>query len=133
MSGLDFVVHRVLYGYGLRFSYDWAVVYWVAFSGVFLLFGAVVGFGYWLGSGRGRSAVRMSVLLCVSVCLLFWGGLEDVFWFVFWGGGLPSVAVVWWWTPWFGLLGFWNSLCQLVLLSVVFAVVVAFWIRILYS
>ena len=28
---LDWIVHNVLYGYGLVFSVDWAVPYWVAF------------------------------------------------------------------------------------------------------
>ena len=28
MAGLNFVVHGVLYGFGLRFSFGWAVFYW---------------------------------------------------------------------------------------------------------
>ena len=52
MSGLDFVVHRVLYGYGLRFSYDWAVAYWAVYWCVFFVFSVAVGFIYWLASGR---------------------------------------------------------------------------------
>jgi hypothetical protein len=127
MSGLDFVVHRVLYGYGLRFSFDWAVFYWVVFGCVFVVFGGVVGFVYWLGSGRGWRSVRVGVCLCLSVCLLFCGGLEDVLWFVCWGGGLPGGDVVWWWVPWFWVFGFWNSVLQLVLLGGVFVVVCVFW------
>jgi hypothetical protein len=51
MSGLDFVVHRVLYGYGLRFSFDWAVFYWNVYSGVFFAFGVAAGFVYWVLAG----------------------------------------------------------------------------------
>jgi len=128
MSGLDFVVHRVLYGYGLVFSFDWAVFYWRVFGGVFFVFGVVVGFVYWLGSGRSWRDFKVSICLVLSVCLLFLGGLVDVLWFVFWGGGLPGGDVVWWWMPWCGLFGFWNSFLQLVLLGVVFVVVVLFWV-----
>lgn len=41
---LDWVVHNMLYGFGLQFSLDWAVPYWVAFraSLVLLLFGIAV-------------------------------------------------------------------------------------------
>jgi len=106
MSGLDFVVNRVLYGYGLRFSFDWAVFYWNFYASVFFVFGGVAGFVYWLGSDRSRRDVGISLGLFLSVCLLFFGGLADVFWFVFWGGGLPSNDVVWWWSPWYRIFGY---------------------------
>jgi hypothetical protein len=131
MSGLDFVVHRVLYGYGLRFSFDWAVFYWNVYSGVFFAFGVAAGFVYWLGSGRSRKDVKVGLGLFLSVCLLFFGGLADVFWFVFWGGGLPSNDVVWWWSPWYRIFGCWNSFAQLTLLFGVFVVVVLFWVFVL--
>ncbi|MGQ9507022.1 MAG: hypothetical protein ACUVTB_04070 [Candidatus Bathycorpusculaceae bacterium] len=63
--------------------------------------------------------------------LLSLGGLQDFLWFVFWGGGLPGGDVVWWWVPWFGLFGFWDSFLQLVLLCGVFFVVVCFWVFVL--
>jgi len=131
MSCLDFVVHGVLYGYGLRFSYGWAVFYWWVFGGVFFVFSVVVGFVYWLGSGRSRRDVEVGFGLFLSVCLLFCGGLADVLWFVFWGGGLPGDGVVWWWMPWFGVFGFWNSSAQLFLLCGVSVLVVLLWVLIL--
>lgn len=127
MSGLDFVVHRVLYGYGLRFSFDWAVFYWWVFGGVFLVLGGVVGFAYWVGSGRVRRDFWVGVCLFLSVVLLFVGGLEDFLWFVLWGGGLPDVGVVWWWCGWCWLFGFWNSFWHLVLLGVVCGGLVLCW------
>jgi hypothetical protein len=131
MSGLDFVVHRVLYGYGLRFSYDWAVGYWIVYWCVFLVFSVVVGFVYWVGSGKGRGDVRVGLGLSLSVFLFSLGGLQDVFWFVFWSGGLPGDGVVWWWMPWFRVFGFWNSGLQLCLLGSVFVVVGLVWIVVL--
>jgi hypothetical protein len=133
MSGLDFVVHRVLYGYGLRFSYDWAVNYWVVYGCVFLVFSVVVGFVYWLGSAKSRRNAKVGLGLSLSIFLLSLGGLQDVVWFVFWGGGLPQDGVVWWWMPWCGLFGCWNSGMQLCLLVFVFGVVGGFWIWILDS
>jgi hypothetical protein len=131
MSGLDFVVHRVLYSYGLRFSYDWAVGYWSIYGCAFFVFAAVVGFVYWLGSDRTKKDCKVSFGLFLSVFLLSLGGLQDVAWFVIWGGGLPANDVVWWWMPWFNVFGFWNSSAQLCLLGAVFAVIGLFWIRIL--
>ncbi|MEM2971936.1 MAG: hypothetical protein QW270_05885 [Candidatus Bathyarchaeia archaeon] len=131
MSGLDFVVHRVLYGYGLKFSFDWAVFYWNVYACVFLIFGFAAGFVYWLGSGKSRRDVKVSFGLFLSVCLLFFGGLADVLWFVFWDGGLPSDDVVWLWMPWYKIFGFWNSFAQLVLLFGTVAIVVLFWVFVL--
>lgn len=131
MSGLDFVVHGVLYGYGLRFSFDWAVFYWNVYGCVFFAFGVIAGFVYWLGSKRSWKDVKVSLGLFLSVCLLFLGGLADVLWFVFWGGCLPSDDVVWWWTPWFRIFGFWNSFVQLILLFGTFVVVVLLWFFVL--
>lgn len=79
MSGLDFVVHRVLYGYGLRFSYDWAIVYWVLYGCVFFVFSVAVGFIYWLASDRSRMDVKVGFGLFLSLFLFSLGGLQDVF------------------------------------------------------
>jgi hypothetical protein len=133
MSGLDFIVHGTLYGYGLRFSYDWAVNYWNVYGCVFFVFSVAVGFVYWLGSDRSRKDVKIGFGLFLSVYLLFLGGLADVLWFVLWSGGLPSGDVVWWWMPWFKVFGFWNSYAQLCLLGVAFVIVGLFWIWILGS
>lgn len=131
MAGLDFVVHKVLYGFGLCFSYDWAVFYWAVFGCVFFVFSVVVGFVYWFGSGKSRRDVGVSFCLFLSVFLFFVGGLVDVFWFVFWDGGLPGGDVVWWWMPWCAVFGFWNSVLQLVLLGGVFVVVGLVWVVVL--
>jgi len=127
MAGLDFVVHGVLYGFGLRFSFDWAVFYWRVFGFVFFVFGLTIAFAYWLGSGRSRRDFWVSLCIFLSIVLPFLGGLEDILWFVVWGGGLPDANVIWWWTPWYGLFGFWNISMQITALCVTFSLVVAFW------
>lgn len=128
MAGLDHVVHNILYGFGLRFSFEWAVLYWNLFGCAFLVFGLVIGFAYWIGSGGSKQSLRAGIGLCLSVWLLFLGGLEDVIFYVVWGGGLPSGDVVWWWTPWYRIFGFWNSGMQLSLLSGVSVIACLFWI-----
>ena len=128
-SGLDFIVNRVLYNFGLKFSFGWAIPYWLLYDGLFLIFGVSVSFAYWLGSNRNHKNVKFTFYLFFSVVLLIFGGLVDVIFFIFWGGGLPDFSVVWWWTPWYALLGFRNSLLQLLLLSAVTLIVVLMWIQ----
>lgn len=133
MSGLDFVVHRVLYDYGLRFSYSWANFYWAIFGCVFAVFSFIAGFVYWLCSSKMSKDLKISAGLTLSIFLFYLGGLEDVLWFVLWSGSFPDVGVVWWWMPWFGIFGFWNGVCQLLLLSMVCLFVCGFWVWALRS
>jgi hypothetical protein len=112
MSRIDYIVHEVLYNYGLRFSYGWANSYWFAYNSIFLVFSAVVVFAYWLGSKKTRSDLKISIALFATISLLALGGLEDILFFLLWDGGLPSVNVVWWWAPWISITGTWNTLIQ---------------------
>ena len=52
MSRIDFIVHGTLYDYGLHFSYDWALEYWVLYPAAFVIFALAAGFMFWLGSGK---------------------------------------------------------------------------------
>ncbi len=117
MSGLDFVVHGVLYYYGLQFSFDWAV---------FLLeclhlrvhclcggCGLCILVGFWQKPERFESEF-----------MFVFEYLPVVFWRL---AGLPPDDVVWWWMPWYRLFGFWNNFAQLALLSFVFGILFLFW------
>jgi len=46
MARIDYVVNKVLYDFGLVFSYDWANMYWLAYQAAFWVFSAIVGFIY---------------------------------------------------------------------------------------
>jgi len=66
---LDWIVNNVLYGYGLSFSVEWAVPYWVALRACLGLIGltvialAVVGYGSYKKARRESERV---VFLCKS-------------------------------------------------------------------
>lgn len=115
----------------LGFDVEWAWSCLEVVSVLFFGFAVAVGFIYWLASDRSRRDVKVGFGLFLSVFLFSLGGLQDVFWFVFWGGGLPGDGVVWWWMPWFRVFGFWNSGLQLCLLVSVFAVVGLVWVVVL--
>jgi hypothetical protein len=113
MSRIDYVVNADLYNYGLSFSYDWARGYWVTYSAVFVVFAVAVSCAYWFGSVKTRRDAKISISILATIVLLMVGGLQDVMFFVFWGGGLPATDVVWWWSPWISLVGTWNSVIQI--------------------
>lgn len=113
MSRIDFVVHSTLCDYGLQFSYEWALEYWVLYPATFVIFASAAGFMFWLGSRKTLRDLKISAAIVATVIILMIGGLQDVMFFVFWAGGLPSADVVWWWTPWRHILGSWSSVSQI--------------------
>jgi len=112
MARIDYVVNKVLYDFGLVFSYDWANMYWLAYQSTFGVFSAMVGFIYWFGSRKTHCDKKVTAALIVSISLLSLGGLQDILYFVLWDGGLPAASVVWSWVPWVSVFGTWNSVMQ---------------------
>lgn len=112
MSRIDYTVNGLLYNYGLRFSYDWAIQYWITFDSIFVVSSVIFGVLYWFGSNKTKRDLKISFALVATVNFLALGGLQDIMFFVFWGGGLPAANIVWWWAPLGSVLGTWNSLMQ---------------------
>jgi len=112
---MDFIVHETLYDYGLIFSYEWALDYWVTYWSIFIAFSVIVALVYWLGSRKTVGDLKFAAVLCASVNLLMLGGLQDILFFVLWGNGMPNTGIVWWWSPWIYIFGTWNSNMQLAL------------------
>jgi hypothetical protein len=109
MSRIEFIINQVLYSYGLKFSYNWAYDYWTTFYSIFIVFSLIVGFLYWVTSKKTTHDIKVVTALTITVNLLAVGGLQDIFYFVFWAGGLPSTAAVWRWSVWTSVFGSWTT------------------------
>jgi len=131
LSRIDFIVHRDLYHYGLRFSYEWANGYWITYFAAYAYFSIVIGFVYWLASNRTRNDLKISLGLIATVNLLLIGGLADIMFFSLWAGGLPPDSFMWWWLPWYQIFGVWTSSMQIALMALMSLVTVLMWIRIM--
>jgi hypothetical protein len=118
MSRIDYIVHSILYNYGLRFSYDWANGYWMTYHATFVAFSVIISIVYWMGSKKTACDLKCSLALLLTINLLAIGGLQDILFYVLWAGGLPPTNVVWWWMPWTAVIGTWNSLMQIGFTSV---------------
>ena len=94
LAYLDYIVHDVLYSYGLQFSYEWAVPYWTIYSLIFVI-------GCWLA----KSYLGI---------LLFAGALQDIIMFM--GFSQDFSYRQWIWTPHHTLFGYWNVYTQIAML-----------------
>ena len=128
MSRIDYIVNSTLYRYGLQFSYDWALEYWVIYTTVFVVFSAALGITNWVTSSRTRKDTKISAALFLTILFLAIGGLQDILYFVFWAGGLPPISVVWWWAPLITLVGTWNSLIQVGFTTLMMGASVCTWL-----
>lgn len=128
MSRIDFVINGILYDYGLRFSYEWALGYWITYVLAFVVFSIAISFAYWYGSNKTAENLRFSIALFITINALVIGGLQDILFYGFWAGGLPPTHVVWWWSPWAHVLGTWTSLHQIGFTALMLCGVLFSWI-----
>jgi hypothetical protein len=131
MSKIDSIVHRTLYNYGLKFSYQWANEYWLTYNATFFAFSIIMAVTYWLGSSKTLEDLKVSAGLSATVIILAVGGLQDILFYALWGNGLPPNDVVWWWMPWNGILGAWFSSMQVALVVSALSITALLWVRIL--
>jgi hypothetical protein len=131
MSRMDSIVHGTLYRYGLQFSYEWANEYWATYGAIFMVFSTAIGLMYWLSSSKSGRDLRFSLGLVITVNILWIGGLADIMFYVFWGGGLPSNDINWWWIPWSHVFGTWTSSMQILTLILALGFTAFSWILIL--
>ena len=115
-SYFDYVVHGMLYSYGLRFDFAWAYPYWISYGLFYVIF--ILALRSWLA-------------------FLLWAGFfQDILTVAVWQRQHDWLTT-WWWHPftlWFGAE--WNLLCQTVFLFSVLAVGLSFrwwWVHKHYS
>lgn len=127
MSKIDFIVHGTLYDYGLQFSFEWAIDYWIVYTVAFVVFSVIVSLMYWLGSKKTMKDLKFSLALLATVNILMMSGLQDVMFYILWAGGLPPNDVVWWWVPWFYIVGTWTTPMQILLTLAGISVTTLLW------
>lgn len=133
MSRIDYLVHSRLYKFGLQFSYEWAIEYWILYTFMYVIFSLAIGLMFWLGSDRTLRDCKISIAIVATVVLLTIGGLQDLLFFVLWAGGLPLPNVVWWWNPWQHILGTWNSISQIISASLSLFGATLLWIQTIWE
>ncbi len=85
MSKIDSIVHRTLYDYDLRFSYQWASEHWLTYNATFVSFLLIIALMYWLGSNKTPEDLKVSAGLSATVIILAVGGLQDILFYTLWG------------------------------------------------
>jgi len=122
---IDFIVNRTLYDYGLKFSWSWAIPYWSALWTTFLIIAALVMTTYWIRREETLRNARTAVLLGITVILTSLN--FDLLWFAYlWR--LPAWNEVWWWYPFYWLLGLkWTTFHQVAFTVAVDSILAGLW------
>ncbi len=126
---IDHIVHCQLYSYGLVFSFDWAIPYWVALSVLFVTIGFQTSTSYWVFRRETGRHKATSALLGVTVIWVYIGGYLDLLhWWVFYRS-FPPANLEWWWSPFNWALGLdWRTSDQLTYGSVMTIILVTLWV-----
>lgn len=128
MSKIDYIVHGTLYQYGLQFSFEWAIDYWIVYTVAFVAFSIIVSLMYWLGSKKTMKDLKFSIALIATVNILMISGLQDVMFYILWAGGLPPNNIIWWWAPGYNIIGTWTTAMQILSTTIGIAITVLLWI-----
>ena len=132
ISGIDFIVHGVLYSYGLTFSYEWAMPYWILLAIVIFVFAIATGIAYWSGSDKSGIDKIEAICIISSISLLNIGGLLDILVYIFWQRMIPPNNLVWWWSPWYYVFGFWDFGLQLLFFTTICIIILLIWVPVIY-
>jgi hypothetical protein len=133
MSKIDYIVHGTLYQYGLQFSFEWAIDYWIVYTVAFVAFSITVSLMYWLGSKKTTRDLKFSIALLVTVNILMISGLQDIMFYILWAGGLPPNNIIWWWIPWYNIVGTWTTSMQILSTSIGIATTILLWILLIHK
>lgn len=111
LTKIDLIVHHDLYRFGLQFSREWAMPYWICLTASFYCLAALSVASYWLES---RSKNKYLVILIILTILIpYHFGAEDVMWFL-WRGWFPPDDMEWEWYLLNGIFPPWTTTKHLI-------------------
>ena len=127
-TGIDYIVHRQLYSYGLVFSFDWAIPYWIALTVLFITVGFQTSASYWVSRRETARNKATGAMLGLTVIWVYIGGYIDLLWWVF-DRSFPPTDLEWWWSPFHWALGLdWRTGDQLVYTLVMTIILAILWV-----
>ena len=101
MTLIDWIVHSVLYHYGLQFSYDWAVPYWTVLNASFFMFGLLAASAYLVLRDPELRHLSTALLIFWTVFIQMFAYNLDILWNVidtYTGNrAFPSMDDTWGW------------------------------------
>lgn len=109
MTSIDYIVHHVLYKYGLIFSYNWANTYWILLFLTFQSVALLAAVTYWLNREHPRKLTVFAIWMTITAEHL--GCFLDTLWFIIQyiiTGSFIGWTTNWWWMFQSRIIGFWN-------------------------
>lgn len=102
-------MHEVLYNYGLRFSYDWAIPYWYLLTLLFWSIALIGVSAYYIDREKVDKAESLAIF--GTLLIEYHGGFLDTIFFTIerlirgtWGNAYNN----WWWHPFSSIFGYWD-------------------------
>jgi len=133
MTGIDFIIHKILYEYGLKFSLVWAEPYWNLLTLMFLVFGLLAISGYLID--RKKISWKKLILIFITIQVEYYAGFLDTIYFVIanlFRGWYFDWSSNWWWHPfyrWFGIE--WNIQRNIILNIIAGICLIIAWVYVL--
>ena len=133
ITHIGWLVHyKFRIDYGLPFSFEWAIPYFIDEMFVVASIGIASAAGYWLLADKDvRSKVTM-FLLGYTVFHQWLSGAFDWLWFIvnrIYGHPFPGLDEVWWWNPYYWAFGIeWTTEYHIWYTIIMEAILLIIWI-----
>jgi hypothetical protein len=132
LTYVDFIVHGILYHYGLVFSYAWAIPYWVGFAAFNVTLAILVGVVYLMSRENTLRNVYTAWMLGLTMLWQYFSGNEDLLWFVIaklHGWNWIGLEEHWTWSPYNMIFNtVWTTKDQIALTVIMNCVLVGLWV-----
>lgn len=133
ISDIGWLVHsEFIKKFGLVFSMEWAIRYWIDEMLVVFGLGLMVGLGYWIFRVDSKKHRTTAIILALSTCWQWMSGFFDWIWFfIDWINGypLPALDKLWYWNPFYWGLGIhWTTFHHICLTIIMESVLLLIWL-----
>lgn len=134
ITGIDYIVHAWLYDHGLKFSYSWAIPYWIFLSLTFISLGFLGVAAYNIDRKRWFLKAQKQKLFAIFITLIgeYFGGFLDTIWMgirALTGKGI-NWSSDWSWSFFSKIFGHWDLRMNLVLNLIVSLLLIILWLKV---
>lgn len=133
ITGIDFIMHEVLYHYGLKFSYNWAYPYWLLLGSLFWIIALIGVSGYYIDRHKQNRAKAIGLFSTFLIQYHF-GMLDTVFFIIerLRRGTWINLFTNWWWHPFSSWFGHWDLNMNIALNIIGLIILLIIWAYIKY-
>jgi hypothetical protein len=131
ITGIDWIIHSLLYHFGLQFSYVWAIPYWCLLNILFWIIAFLSVSAYFIDR-EPINKIKGLAVFGTSMIEFYFNILDSLFFLIErvvtgqWGNAFTN----WWWSPFSWIFGYWDLSSNIILNIIGIIIIITIWFKI---